>query len=132
MAKDLETKEQRKQAEKNKPDPNVPVERAKSAQHAYEEWIKTKRKQEKMEKELEKSRKEEEAAGYLVRDRELCDEAFKRYHKCKINSKIIVIPFKILYWEIKKFTGQPRIGSNYINLQDVPATGHGKVSCRTF
>ena len=79
MAKDIEAKEQKKEAEKNKPDPNIPIERAKSAQSAYEDWMKSKRKQTKVEKELEKSRKEEIAAGYLIRDRELCDEAFKRY-----------------------------------------------------
>lgn len=83
FAKNQEAKEQRLEAEKNKPDPNIPVERAKNAQSAFNEWLRTKQKQSKTERELEKSRIEEEASQFLIRDRELCDEAFKRWVRKK-------------------------------------------------
>ena len=78
IAKNEEAREHRREAEKNKADPNIQIRRAESAQGAYDEWLRNKRQQTKSEQELEKSRMEEQAAQYLIRDRELCDEAFKR------------------------------------------------------
>ena len=78
-AKTEEAKEMQRLAKLNQPDPNIAVEKAQAAQEAYNEWLETKRKQSKANRLLENSRKADEAAQYIIRDRELCDEAFRRW-----------------------------------------------------
>ena len=52
--------------------------RQKDADSAYSEWLDTKRKQDKAMREMENKRRVDEAAQYAIRDRQLCDEAFRR------------------------------------------------------
>ena len=71
-----------RQARLNRPDPNLEKqakeERESDAQTAYNEWLDIKRKQDKALRQLEERRREEEASQYAIRDRQLCDEAFRR------------------------------------------------------
>ena len=70
------------QARLNQPDPSIEkqkkVERLKEANTAYTEWLEMKRKQDKALREVEGRRRADEAAQYAIRDRQLCDEAFRR------------------------------------------------------
>ena len=70
------------QARLNQPDPSIEkqkkVERLKEANTAYTEWLEMKRKQDKALQEVEGRRRADEAAQYAIRDRQLCDEAFRR------------------------------------------------------
>ncbi|KAJ7363657.1 hypothetical protein OS493_009819, partial [Desmophyllum pertusum] len=70
------------QARLNQPDPNAEKQakevRESDAQGAYSEWLDTKRKQDKAFRQLEGRRRAEEASQYAIRDRQLCDEAFRR------------------------------------------------------
>lgn len=52
--------------------------RQKDAVAAYSEWVEMKRKQDKALREMEGKRRADEAAQYAIRDRQLCDEAFRR------------------------------------------------------
>ena len=65
-----------------RPDPNIEKEakmaRQNDAESAYSEWLDMKRKQDKSLRQLEEKRREEEASQYAIRDRQLCDEAFRR------------------------------------------------------
>lgn len=74
-------------ARANQLDPDVDKERKearqKDAQSAYSEWLHTKRKQDKAVREMEDRRKADEAAQYAIRDRQLCDEAFRSWLKKK-------------------------------------------------
>ena len=70
------------QARLNQPDPNVEKERKeekqKDANSAYKEWLELKQKQDKSLRDMEHQRRVDEAAQYAIRDRQLCDEAFRR------------------------------------------------------
>ena len=77
-AKKEEAKERHQEEERRKPDPSIQKERLSSAKSAYGKWLEEKRTQTKLEQRYEKSRQEDEAAQYLIRDRGLCDEAFQR------------------------------------------------------
>ena len=70
------------QARLKQPDPSIEkqkkVERLKEANTAYTEWLEMKRKQDKALQEVEGRRRADEAAQYAIRDRQLCDEAFRR------------------------------------------------------
>lgn len=76
-----------REARANQLDPDVDKERKearqKDAQSAYSEWLHTKRKQDKAVREMEDRRKADEAAQYAIRDRQLCDEAFRSWLKKK-------------------------------------------------
>lgn len=71
-----------RQARLNQPDPNVEKQRKearqKDANSAYSEWLELKRKQDKALRDMEHQRRVDEAAQYAIRDRQLCDEAFRR------------------------------------------------------
>ena len=71
-----------RQVRLNRPDPNLEKqakeERESDAQTAYNEWLDIKRKQDIALRQLEERRREEEASQYAIRDRQLCDEAFRR------------------------------------------------------
>lgn len=54
------------------------VEKDKAAKEAYEAWLNEKSKQRKQERETEKKKLEEEASSYVIRERQECDEAFRR------------------------------------------------------
>ena len=72
-----------RQARLNQPDPNIEKQakeaKESEAQTAYSEWLDMKRKQDKALRQLEESRRAEEAAQYAIRDRQVCDEAFRRW-----------------------------------------------------
>ena len=74
-----------KQARLNQPDPEDALrareEKESNAQSAYSEWLSVKRQQDKTLRQLEERRREEEASQYTIRDRQLCDEAFRRWVK---------------------------------------------------
>lgn len=74
--------ESAQQARLNQPNPNAEKEmkeaRQKDAVAAYSEWVEMKRKQDKALREMEGKRRADEAAQYAIRDRQLCDEAFRR------------------------------------------------------
>ncbi len=74
--------EMAREARLNRPDPNIEKQakeaKESDAQTAYNEWLDIKRKQDKALRQLEEKRREEEASQYAIRDRQLCDEAFKR------------------------------------------------------
>ena len=74
-----------KQARLNQPDPEDALrareEKESNAQSAYSEWLSLKRQQDKTLRQLEERRREEEASQYTIRDRQLCDEAFRRWVK---------------------------------------------------
>lgn len=82
-----------RQARLNQPDPNTDKqrqeERQKDADSAYHEWLDTKRKQDKASREMENRRRADEAAQYAIRDRELCDEAFRRYDLIQLDMREI-------------------------------------------
>lgn len=79
------------QARLNKPDPNLEKQakeaKESEAQTAYSVWLDTKRKQDKALRQLEESRRAEEASQYAIRDRQVCDEAFRRWASCSQISK---------------------------------------------
>lgn len=72
-----------RQARLNQPDPNIEKQakeaKESEAQTAYSEWLDMKRKQDKALRQLEESRRVEEASQYAIRDRQVCDEAFRRW-----------------------------------------------------
>lgn len=76
-----------RQARSMQPDPGIENEkkeaRQKDADSAYSEWLDTKRKQDKAMREMENKRRVDEAAQYAIRDRQLCDEAFRRWLRRK-------------------------------------------------
>lgn len=76
-----------KQARLNQPDPKAALrakeEKESNAQSAYSEWLDMKRQQDKTLRQLEERRREEEASQYTIRDRQLCDEAFRRWLRRK-------------------------------------------------
>jgi len=82
-AKNEEMKEFRKEQAKNRPDPKEKEEREKEAIKAYEHWRQAKRQQQKQLQQYEESRLMEEAESFVVRDRVLCEEAFRRWLKKK-------------------------------------------------
>ena len=79
------------QAKLNQPDPNLEKQakeaKESDAQIAYIEWLDMKRKQDKALRQLEESRRAEEASQYAIRDRQVCDEAFRRWVSYSETSK---------------------------------------------
>lgn len=79
------------QARLNRPDPNIEKQakeaKESEAQTAYSEWLDMKRKQDKALRQLEESRRAEEASQYAIRDRQVCDEAFRRWASYSETSK---------------------------------------------
>ena len=71
-----------RQARLNQPDPNIEKqrkeEREKEATSAFSKWVEMKKKQDKSLREVEERRRADEASQYAIRDRQLCDEAFRR------------------------------------------------------
>ena len=49
-----------------------------AAKEAYDNWLQEKAKQRKQERKLERRKLEEEASSFIIREREACEEAFKR------------------------------------------------------
>ncbi|KAK3711628.1 hypothetical protein QZH41_014058 [Actinostola sp. cb2023] len=78
-----EARERRREEERNRPDPTLEQRKQEDAKSAYEEWLVTKRYQEKVTKEYETRRRSVEASQFVIRDRFLCDEAFKRWLRKK-------------------------------------------------
>jgi hypothetical protein len=73
-----EAKERKREEAQNKPDQTLQERKLSEAQQAYEEWLFSKRQQNKVAREYEERRRSEEASQFLIRDRQLCDEAFRR------------------------------------------------------
>ena len=57
--------------------PTLDKERTVLAQRAFDEWLQVKQAHQKEEKELEKLRLADEAQYYVIRDRGVCNKAFK-------------------------------------------------------
>lgn len=53
-------------------------EKDEAAKKAYDLWLNEKAKQRKQERELEKRKLEEEASSFVIRERQACEEAFKK------------------------------------------------------
>lgn len=77
-AKLEEAKERRRLEAQNKPDPSLEQRKREDAESAYQEWLNHKREQNKTARQYEERRRSEEAGQFVIRDRHLCDEAFKR------------------------------------------------------
>jgi len=59
------------------------AEKAQAAKEAYDGWLQEKAKQRKQEREVERIKLEEEAASFIIRERQACEEAFRRWLKQK-------------------------------------------------
>ncbi|XP_031572604.1 vicilin-like seed storage protein At2g18540 [Actinia tenebrosa] len=82
-AKLEEARERKRQEELNKTDDSLRERKTIEAQQAYEDWLASKRQQYKVTREYEERRQSEEARQFMIRDRQLCDEAFRRWLKKK-------------------------------------------------
>ena len=52
--------------------------KAQAAKEAYDGWLQEKAKQRKQEREVERIKLEEDAASFIIRERQECEEAFRR------------------------------------------------------
>ena len=53
-----------------------------AAKEAYDNWLQEKAKQRKQERVLERRKLEDEASSFIIRERQACEEAFKRFVFC--------------------------------------------------